>query len=794
MIDLSGTWRLQDAHDEYDLEIVLPGDVHSALIAAGHLPEPYEGLNEEACRWVAERDWVLSRRFEAEGAEWAHLKIDQVDCIAEVLVNGEAVLFGENVFHPLEGPLIGALRPGENEIAIRIYSATEAADLKQAAQPYPVPYHAENSPIPNGNMLRKVQCDFGWDWGIALAPLGVYGAMELREGGAWIAGVAVAQAHFAEAVELEISVSVQGLEEGLLPLEVACAGVAATEVVPVSRGAETHVLRLVVEDAALWWPLGLGPQPLHELCVTLGEAGWTQRIALREVELVSEADEVGRSFMLRVNGQDVFCRGANWIPADALPGRISDEKTRGLLEAAVAANMNMIRVWGGGRYETDRFYEDCDELGLLVWQDFMFACNLYPATEDFLESVGREVAYQARRLGHRVALWCGDNELIGALDWFKESREDRDRYLVAYDRLNRVIEQGLKAAMPGAQWWPSSPSPGPLDFGDAWHDDTRGDMHFWSVWHEGKDFEHYRDVSPRFCSEFGFQSFPSMEVVRSFAEPEDMNIASPVMEAHQKNGGGNARIAETIFRYFRFPETFEDFVYLSQIQQGLAMKTAVEFWRAAKPRCMGTLYWQLNDVWPVASWSSLNYGGSWKALHYMARRFYQPVQVVGIPEGGDVRLLGLNDTGEAVEVELTLTRLVPDGAVAPLPARTHRLSADVATELGAFAAEDMGEFPLLSLEWSGAGMAGFDVVNVLPWKGLDLAMPGVKLEVEGDRVRVSAERPAFFVVLEADVPGHFSDNAFHVLPGRPIEVLWSGPDGASFRATDLHSATYGRLR
>ncbi len=791
MIDLCGVWRLQDGHGEYDLEITLPGDVHSALIAAGHLPEPYEGRNEEACRWVAERDWVLSRSFEAEGADWAHLRLDQLDCIAEVWVNGQLVIVADNVFHPYDVALMDTLKAGKNDISIRILSATTTANARQAASLYRVPYQASNSPIPNGNMLRKVQCDFGWDWGIALAPLGVYGAMELRESGAWIAGVEVVQVHFDDGIELEVGVSVQALEDGMMPVEITCAGAALADVVPVGRRTETHFFRLKVVDAALWWPAGLGAQPLHELSIVLGEERWAEWIALREVELVSEPDEIGRSFKLRVNGMDVFCRGANWIPADALPSRISEEKTRGLLAAARDANMNMIRVWGGGRYEPDGFYEDCDALGLLVWQDFMFACNLYPATDAFLGSVGREVDHQARRLGHRVALWCGDNELIGALTWFEESRKDRDKYLVAYDRLNRRIEESLKAAVPGAKWWPSSPSPGPLAFGDAWHDDTAGDMHFWSVWHEGKDFEHYRDVVPRFCSEFGFQSFPSVDVVRSFAEPSDMNIASPVMEAHQKNAGGNARIAETMFRYFRFPEGFENFVYLSQIQQGLAMKTAVEFWRAAKPRCMGTLYWQLNDVWPAASWSSLNYGGSWKALHYIARRFYQPVQVVGIPEGGDIRLVGLNDTGAEVEVELALTRLMPDGESAALPSRKHVLSGDVATELGSLAAADMGAFPLLVLDWSGAGMAGFDVVQTLPWKALDLAMPDVILEVDGNRISVHAKAPAFFVMLEADKPGHFSDNAFTVLPRRPIEVVWDGPKGASFRATDLYSATYG---
>ncbi|WP_161860514.1 beta-mannosidase [Algicella marina] len=796
-MNLAGVWRLRDGLGEYDLEIVLPGDVHSALIAAGHLPEPYEGRNEMACRWVAEREWTISRRFEAEGAEWAHLHLECVDCVAEISINGELVALAENAFHPQEVLLAGVLRPGENEIAVKFPSSLAVADALQAAQPFRVPYHEGNSPLANGNMLRKVQCDFGWDWNIALAPLGLYGAMELRETGPWIGVVDVTQVHFDGRVELEIGVSLQGLAGAeRVELEVSCCGEDARATVEVTREPVRHVLGLEIDDPELWQPAGLGAQVMHALRVTAGSETRVIRLALREVLLISEPDEVGRSFKLRVNGEDVFCRGANWIPADALPGRISREKTRALLQSAVDANMNMIRVWGGGRYEPDSFYEDCDVLGLLVWQDFMFACNLYPSTEPFLENVGREVDYQALRLGHRAAIWCGDNELIGALGWFEESRNDRDRYLVSYDRLNWRIEERLKAALPGAQWWPSSPSPGPLAFGDAWHDDTSGDMHFWSVWHEGRDFAHYRDVAPRFCSEFGFQSFPSLPVIRGFAAPEDRNIASPVMEAHQKNAGGNARIAETMFREFRFPARFEDFVYLSQIQQGLAIRTAVEAWRATKPRCMGTLYWQLNDTWPVASWASLNHGGSWKALHHMARRFYQPVQVVAIPEGEDFRLVGLNDTGADVEVDLQVMRLAECGEQAPMPRRSHLLSHRVATEIGTLSAGDLGDFPLLALEWSGGGMDGFDVVARQPWKALAPRPPELRLAVEDGRLTVTCAAPAFFVMLETDVPGRFSDNAFAVLPDRPVTVTFSPDEGGmpaagDFRMYDLQGATCG---
>lgn len=366
------------------------------------------------------------------------------------------------------------------------------------------------------------------------------------------------------------------------------------------------------------------------------------------MELITQsADNAEDSpFYFCINDRPVFCRGANWIPADALPGRISAESTRALLQSSVDANMNMLRVWGGGRYEPDSFYDTCDELGLLVWQDFMFSCNLYPSTPDFLDEVSLEVADVVERLHHHacLALWCGDNELVGALNWFPESIANRDRYLVAYDRLNRTIESTLKATCPTASWWPSSPCSGYMNYGDAWHDDSSGDMHFWSVWHEGRNFEHYRDVHPRFCSEFGFQSYPSMSLIRGFADVEDFNIASPVLESHQKNAGGNARIAETMFRYFRFPVGFGNFVYLSQVQQGLAIRTAVDYWRSLKPHCMGALYWQLNDTWPVASWSSLDYGNNWKLLHYMAKRFFAPLRASLYPQVDTLELRLVNDT------------------------------------------------------------------------------------------------------------------------------------------------------
>jgi beta-mannosidase len=436
----------------------------------------------------------------------------------------------------------------------------------------------------------------------------------------------------------------------------------------------------------------------------------------------------------------------------------------------------------------------------MVWQDFMFACNLYPSTDAFLREVREEVRENVLRLHHHasIALWCGDNELVGALTWFPESRADRDRYLVSYDRLNRTIETELKALVPEANWWPSSPSPGPMSFGDAWHDDSSGDMHFWSVWHEGRDFDHYRDVKPRFCSEFGFQSYPSMSVIRRFADPKDWNIASPVMESHQKNTGGNARIAETMFRYFRFPVDFPSFVYLSQVQQGIAIKTAVTQWRSLKPHCMGTLYWQLNDTWPVCSWSSLDHGGNWKLLHHMAKAFFAPVIVTAVPGPGGIALVAVNDRPEAVEVTVTAYATRMDGSAREI-GRAEAKVGEAALPLLTVPEGTLATDEVLTFGWQGSdGTHAGDIFAPKPWKAYDLPDPGLAFTVARDGpshvLSVTARAMAFFVTPEADQPGRWDRAALHCGPGPSFAFTFTSDDPSAdpeFTLRDLHSATYG---
>ncbi len=787
---LNGLWRLTDATGTYSCDMTLPGDAITALHAAGLIPDPYFGRNEYDLRWICDRDWTLTRIVTLDSAD-VDLVAAGLDTLAVVSLNGTEILNADNAFRTWRADARKAARKGENEIAIRFPAVTRATADMQAAQQFHIPF-SHNCPIPNGNLIRKPACDFGWDWNIALAPFGVLGDIGFAPRRApRIDRMAIAQDHAPGTVTLTVTAHLTHAEGAAI--DVTFAGRTASG--EVEDGAIT--VAFDIDNPALWWPVGDGAQVLHDLTVTCGAATETRRIGLRQVDLVTQKDDAGLGFAIHVNGHPTFMRGANWIPQDALAGRITRAATRRLLQSAVDANMNMIRVWGGGRYEATWFYDLCDEMGLMVWQDFMFACNIYPADRDFLDNVAQEVRENVARMHHHacLALWCGDNELIGALGWYPETVENRDTYLVLYDRLNRTVEDALRETDPNAVWWPSSPSPGPMNFGDAWHDDGSGDMHFWSVWHEGRDFDHYRDVTPRFCSEFGFQSYPSMEIVRKFAEEADWNIAAPVLESHQKNDGGNARIAETMFRYYRWPHTFQDFVWLSQVQQGEAIKTAVSHWRGHRPHCMGTLIWQLNDTWPVCSWSSLDHGGGWKLLHHMAKDFFARATVLATVVDGEIRLNAVNDGRNEAAISVTAEAIAMDGTRRDIGRGTARVGAGAVTILRV-SLDDLAVDEILSYHWHG-GDEGSDIFAPRPWKTYALPAPGLTHEIEttgnGHRLTISASELAFFVTAEASVPGRWSANAVHIRPGETAGLTFTPQDAdatPTFTLRDLHTATH----
>ncbi|MFK7857807.1 MAG: glycoside hydrolase family 2 protein [Granulosicoccus sp.] len=778
----------------------VPGDVHSALMAAQVIEDPYYRDNEFAVDWVNQTGWLLTRRFDYDlvsSDSHVVLLLDRIDCIAIIRLNDELIGDTVNQFVRYAFDISQALRHGDNQLSIEFLVSRDIAAESRKSHPFDLP-DSQNCRIPNNHFLRKTPCHSGWDWNICLMPSGIYGSVCIADfSRCRIDDVCINQTFDMQDVTLAVSIRAKVFQAASVSCLIALGNTEVTREIEVYPGEQSIDMELTVSTPDLWWPQGLGEQTLYGLRVVLDDQQWQAEIGIRESRIVCKPDSQGpgSGFAIEINGRAVFMRGANWIPADALPARGTPEVVRELLTSAVDANMNMLRVWGGGQYEADWFYGLCDELGILVWQDFMFSCNHYPATDPaWMASVRKEATQQVRRLSRFacVALWCGDNELVGALQWWEVTRNNRDRYLANYVRLNTALEEIIATEVPQTSWWPSSPSQGLLDYADGWKSDAAGDMHFWDVWHEARPFSAYQEIRPRFCSEFGFQSFSSMPMVKSFAEDGDCNISSRVMEVHQRNEGGNARIAETLVRYFKFPDSFERTVFLSQCQQAMAIRTGVEYWRSLKPHCMGTLYWQLNDTWPVASWSSLEYGGAWKLLHYAARRFYRDVMLMIVPvdrEGlGDtspVCLRAVSDQPDAVELRYEVQAIDMTATVKRRWSGSCTVGENSAIDELTLAACEIPVGCFLSFQWernsdSECRTNGVDPVAgegeywPRPYKDYELPVPEIHVKVEpgseGRVLELETDKPAFFVTVELGGRRVWSDNGFTLLPDRPKKI------------------------
>jgi beta-mannosidase len=796
-IDLEGTWELSEQQQAEAIAATVPGDVYSALLAAGRIPDPYYGMNEKDVQWVAEKTWVLKRKVTvgaevlAEDALW--LSFESIDTFSEVRVNGTLVGTSDNMFQKQLFDVKGSLREGQNEIEVTLLPPVPRAREFAKKLRFPLP-GCDNE---DRNTLRKVQCHFGWDWGPKIITAGIYqGAALVATSGARIDYVSTAQEHAPSRCTVRVRVEATATRGGVQPLSIRLGDQKLAETVSLSVGTNVIERSITVEGPRLWWPVGQGEQRLYELEVKLGDASLERKIGLRSVEVLHEPDAEGnRPMTFRINGRDIFCKGANWIPADALPSRQTPEHCRMLLDAALDAHMNMIRVWGGGQYEPDWFYSMCDELGIMVWQDMMFACATYPTDEAYLESVRKEVTHQIKRLQDHpsIVLWCGDNENMVGLGWHKETKTHRARHVVNYDRLNHgVLERTIRALDPGREFWPSSPCNGPHDFAEDPNNDKNGDIHYWTVWHGRKPFEVTYEIKPRFASEFGYQSFPSMETVGSFATEDQWNVTSPVMEWHQRSGPGNAYINELMGLYYRLPPSFAGFVWVSQLQQARGLKLMLEYFRTLRPYCMGALYWQLNDVWPVCSWASLEYSGKWKLLHYTARQAYAPITAIALQKSAaNVELYVVSDEARKFEGTLGIEILDLTGKV--LSREEKKVTLDDAGSL-LVDTLDLAKLPLaknecfLRLELNGQGVSIENVHLFDAPKRYELPKASVRTEVtyQGDQpvVTVSTDQPAFFVTLEAlGVAGHFDDGCTLVLPGRPKRIAFHARgslDRASF--------------
>ena len=633
-LSLSGSWQLE-IPDLYDSPVpaTVPGSVYNDLLNAKRIPDPFWRDNEDEALRLMEHDFFYRRAFsvpeELLRCDQVLLRCEGLDTVAEVYINGALTGKANNMHRIWEYDVKALLKAGENLISICLASPTRTIRELYAKSPA----NGSSDAMVGFACLRKAHCMFGWDWGPRLPDAGIWRDISvIGIERARIRDVYVRQKHGQDRVTLSVETHVT---------KACCcdASVRVTVTGPDGRRwtGEGEACRIEIDAPELWWPAGFGAQPLYTVRAELVSDGreldaWERRIGLRTCTVHREKDEYGEKFCHRVNGVDIFAMGADYIPEDNLFPRRSPERTRRLLEDARRANMNCVRVWGGGAYPEDYFYDICDELGLLVWQDFMFACAVYHLDEEFDRNIRAEFADNIRRLRHHpsLALWCGNNEMeefIIHSDWLKTKREVAD-YIKMYEY---IIPQVLKTEDPETFYWPSSPSSGGSM--DDPQDPARGDVHYWDVWHGLKPFTDYRNYLFRYVSEFGFQSFPCMETIEAFTEESDRNVFSYVMEKHQRNSSANGRIIAYMSQTYLYPNSLDAFVYGSQLLQAQAIQYGVEHWRRHRGACMGAVVWQLNDCWPVVSWASIDYFGRWKALHYYEKRFFAPILLSCHEEG-----------------------------------------------------------------------------------------------------------------------------------------------------------------
>ena len=815
MIELSldGNWTLRDSRQELDaLQATVPGCVHTDLLAAGKIPDPWYRDNETKIHWVFQKDWIYERSFTVDAdfldRSCAKLVFEGLDTLCTVELNGQVVLEADNMHRIWEVEVKQHLREGANDLKLLFKSPLSLMKQRDAEKRL-WGWNIFHENFWGKSYVRKMACAFGWDWGLMAPTAGIWRPARLIGYDARISDVRISQSHTAGAVNLTIEGHIDGEAE---QASVVLNGPGGTHsVASTSLDKNRFHISISVDNPELWWPNGMGDQPLYVLVTELKNPDGcildsnTRRIGLRSCELIREPDEHGETFRFRVNGRDVFMKGGNWIPCDVFPSRISDETYRDLLESCASSHMNMIRVWGGGIYEDDRFYNLCDELGLLVWQDFMFACSTYPSFDKaFMKSVRAEAVDNVRRIRHHpsLALWCGNNELEQGLvqwhieDWTDTAMPPKD-YLALFDEL---LPEVVNVEDPVTPYWPSSGHTPGENRPDS-HDNTKGDAHSWKVWFGGQPIEAQRSWKFRFMSEFGFQSYPELKTVESFTAPEDRNMVNWVMDYHQRSGPGNQTILKYALEWFKEAKGFEESLVVSQLIQALCVQVAAEHARRIQGRMDGLLYWQINDLWPGATWSSIDVYGRWKALQHFAKRFFTPV-LVSLLEDTDSGTVEAHVSNQRPEsFKGVLKWYISDAAGNPIDSGEVEASVPsqankAITTLACQKHREAGGTDRLPLEirnhksipmtgdrdlfvWAVLEEDGKEISRNLSWfakpKYWKLERPDIKASVT-DRdgrtfIHLETSHAAPWTRLSLNgADALFSDNYLHLAPGLPVEV------------------------
>ena len=804
---LHSGWQLTTVGKNDTIPATVPGSVYNDLLNAGRMEDPYWRDNEMKALALMDEDYRYNTTFDVNAdvlnSERVLLRCEGLDTIADIVLNGEKIASVCNMHRTWEFNVKDSLKTTGNTLEIVFHSPTKYIKEQDKI------CHAGGSEdamvgFPN---LRKAHCMFGWDWGPRLPDAGIWRDIMLcGVNGGRIISTYVKQTHGENTVTLGIEPEIETVNGAELTYTVTLTTPDGEEKVYTGSPKE-----IAVENPQLWWPHGLGEQPLYTVRVDLQRDGetvdtWEKRIGLRTMTMHIEKDRYGESFAHEVNGVTFFAMGADYIPEDNILPRTSPERTRKLLEQAVAANHNCVRVWGGGHYPSDAFYDVCDELGLVIWQDFMFACAHYNLSDEFEENLRAEFNDNIKRIRSHASLglWCGNNEMEMFVDqgeWVRTIKQKAD-YIRMYEYL---IPEVLRKLDPDTFYWPASPSSG--GGFDNPNDPARGDVHYWSVWHGQLPFSEYRKHQFRYLSEFGFESLPCLSTVKTFAQPEDWNLFSNVMERHQRCARGSMLILSYLQQMFLYPTRFETALYASQLLQGEAIRYGVEHFRRIRGVCMGAVYWQLNDCWPVASWASIDYFGRWKALHYFEKRFFAPVLLSCCEEGmlsqepninaepydmeKSIRLSVANETRQdrafvvkwalrdkrgAIQREETISLTVPALSSVWLD-KVELPDVDIY--------EDYVSYDLFE---NGQRLSGGTVIFSLP-KYFHYADPQLSCRVEGDEIVVTAQAYAKSVEVQNENEDLLlSDNYFDMNAGETrVKVLSGSTENLRLRSVyDIH--------
>ena len=793
---LNGEWQFRQAGNAQWHKAHVPGCNFTDLMDNGQISDPFYGVNEKDCAFIGQTDWEYRRCFSVDAEELAcdevFLCFEMLDTLADIHLNGTPVGSTDNCFQKHEFPVKSLLHAGENEISVYFHSP-----VNFVAQTYSKEGGTVNANGQNGIIhIRKPQSHFGWDWGPVLVPSGISGDCFLEfVHTARLGQVTIHQQHHESgAATLTVNTEIQHFSEQSVTtaVHITCPGGEEMR----ANGTRTE---FEIENPLLWWTYELSGkevQPLYTVSVTLkrGKKAVDEKvlnIGLRTLKLNREADAYGQQFRFELNGVPLFAKGANVIPPDQFIHRFDEEKREKFFAAVRFANMNLLRIWGGGYYADDAFLRKCDEMGILVWQDFPFACQAYPFfKESFLENVKREIADNVGRMCFHpcLALWCGNNEIEQmSASWLhlRDYTEWTDTFFY------KILENQIRKIDKATPYIPGSPCGTAYNTGI--NQDNAGDSHIWAVWHGMQPMTYYRKRFPRFCSEFGFESLPDLKTIKTFAEEADYDLQSPVFLSHQKCGSGNRKMLYYIAKRFHLPQHFEDYVYLSQLAQMECVEDATLHWRRHRGRCNGSLYWQFNDCWPVCSWAGMDYHYNYKALHYAARRFNAPVCISVEDSKEQIAVFAHNDKNEPVAVDMEAFFFTFAGekkgglrkkiALQPLSVKkvfrfgTARIPKAKKSRTG-----------LCVRLYNESGEMCMQKV-ILPDKEKNLALPAARIEketvIQNDCItlKLKADKFARLVCLTSEVSGApFSDNFFDLLPGQTYEVTMAVPAGEDAQA------------